>query len=168
MRRPVADRRDPSLARLRALQDVSAPDAPARIAEALKAAHGGVDVVVHNAGVTRDRTIAKMKRAHWDQANDINLGAVIAIDEALIGQGVLRDGGRVVCLSSVAGIAGNMGQTNYAASKAGIIGYVEALAPRGITVNAIAPSSEGSSPARTHAYLAGSKPLPERPRLVRR
>ncbi|MBX3271672.1 MAG: 3-oxoacyl-ACP reductase [Sandaracinaceae bacterium] len=125
------------------LQDVSAPDAPERIAEALSAAHGGVDVVVHNAGVTRDRTLAKMKRAHWDQAIDINLGAVIAIDEALIARGVLRDGGRVVCLSSVAGIAGNMGQTNYAASKAGIIGYVEALAPalapRGITANAIAP-----------------------------
>ncbi|MCA9604203.1 MAG: 3-oxoacyl-ACP reductase [Myxococcales bacterium] len=125
------------------LQDVSAPDAGARIAAALKEKHGGVDVVVHNAGVTRDRTIAKMKRDKWDQTIDINLGAVIAIDAALVEAGALRDGGRIVCLSSVAGIAGNMGQTNYAASKAGVIGYVEALAPtlagRGITVNAIAP-----------------------------
>ncbi len=125
------------------LQDVSAPDAPEAIAAALRERHGGVDVVVHNAGVTRDRTIAKMKRERWDQALDINLGAVVAIDEALIGGGVLREGGRIICLSSVAGIAGNMGQTNYATSKAGIIGYVEALAPalaeRGITVNAIAP-----------------------------
>lgn len=125
------------------LQDVSAKDAGARIAAALKERHGGVDMVVHNAGVTRDRTLAKMARDKWDQTIDINLGAVIAIDEALIAAGALRDGGRVVCLSSIAGIAGNMGQTNYAASKAGIIGYVETLAPRlaarGITVNAIAP-----------------------------
>ncbi|MCB9594461.1 MAG: 3-oxoacyl-ACP reductase [Sandaracinaceae bacterium] len=125
------------------LQDVSAPDAGAKIAAALREAHGGVDVVVHNAGVTRDRTLAKMKRDKWDMTLDINLGAVLAIDEALLADGALRDGGRIICLSSVAGIAGNMGQTNYAASKAGIIGYVEALAPtvaaRGITVNAIAP-----------------------------
>jgi 3-oxoacyl-[acyl-carrier protein] reductase len=125
------------------LQDVSAPDAPERIAEELRSEHGGVDVVVHNAGVTRDKTLAKMSEDRWRQAIDINLDAVIRINEALIGKGVLHDGGRIVCLSSVAGIAGNMGQTNYAASKAGIIGYVEALAPqlaeRGITVNAIAP-----------------------------
>ena len=125
------------------LQDVSAPDAPQAIATALEEQHGGVHIVVHNAGVTRDRTIAKMKRERWDQTVDINLGAVVAIDQALIDGGVLLDGGRVICLSSVAGIAGNMGQTNYAASKAGVIGYVEALAPtlaeRGITVNAIAP-----------------------------
>lgn len=123
-------------------QDVSAPDAPDKIATALRE-RGGVDVVVHNAGITRDKTLAKMKRDRWDQTLGINLAAVMAIDAVLIGDGVLRDGGRVICLSSVAGIAGNMGQTNYAASKAGIIGYVEALAPtlaeRGITVNAIAP-----------------------------
>ncbi|HHH26979.1 MAG TPA: 3-oxoacyl-ACP reductase, partial [Polyangiaceae bacterium] len=123
------------------LQDVSAEDAPERIAAAL--GERGVDVVVHNAGITRDRTLAKMKRERWDQTIDINLAAPIAINDALLDRGVLRDGGRIICLSSVAGIAGNMGQTNYAASKAGIIGYVEALAPtlapRGITVNAIAP-----------------------------
>ncbi|MEQ9076052.1 MAG: 3-oxoacyl-ACP reductase [Sandaracinaceae bacterium] len=124
------------------LCDVSAEDAPAQIAEALRA-HGGVDVVVHNAGVTRDKTLAKMSEERWNQTLDINLAAPIRIDEALIEGGVLNDGGRIICLSSVAGIAGNMGQTNYAASKAGVIGYVEALAPRlaarGVTVNAIAP-----------------------------
>jgi 3-oxoacyl-[acyl-carrier protein] reductase len=123
------------------LQDVSAADAPERIARALTEQHGGVDVVVHNAGVTRDKTLAKMSAERWAQTIDINLDAVVKIDVAL--KNVLRDGGRIVCLSSVAGIAGNMGQTNYAASKAGIIGYVERLAPelakRGITVNAIAP-----------------------------
>ncbi len=125
------------------LQDVSAPDAPERIANALRDEHGGVDVVIHNAGITRDKTLAKMSEDKWKQTIDINLAAVVRINEALIGGGVLRDGGRIVCLSSVAGIAGNMGQTNYAASKAGIIGYVEKLAPelasRGITVNAVAP-----------------------------
>ena len=122
------------------LADVSAPSAPKVICDALS--NRGVDIVVHNAGVTRDRTIAKMKRDRWDQALDINLGAPLAITEALM-DGPLRDHGRVVYLSSVAGIAGNVGQTNYAASKAGIIGLVHHLAPRlatrGITVNAVAP-----------------------------
>jgi 3-oxoacyl-[acyl-carrier protein] reductase len=121
------------------LADVSDPGAPGAIAAALA---GGVDIVVHNAGVTRDKTLARMHRELWDQALAINLGAVVAITDALLA-GPLRDQGRIVCLSSVAGIAGNMGQTNYAASKAGVIGFVEHLAPRlaarGITVNAIAP-----------------------------
>jgi 3-oxoacyl-[acyl-carrier protein] reductase len=125
------------------LQDISAPDAPERVANELREKHGGLDVIVHNAGITRDKTLAKMSREQWAQAIDVNLDAVIRIDEALLGRGVLRDGGRIVCLSSVAGIAGNMGQTNYAASKAGIVGYVQkrapALASRGITVNAVAP-----------------------------
>jgi 3-oxoacyl-[acyl-carrier protein] reductase len=125
------------------LKDISAPDAPRAIADALRGAHGGVDVVVHNAGVTRDKTLAKMSEDRWRSTIEINLAAVVRIDDALLEAGLLRDGGRLVCLSSVAGVAGNMGQTNYAASKAGIIGYVEAraaeLALRGITVNAIAP-----------------------------
>ena len=79
------------------------------------------------------------------QAIDINLGAVVRITDALVAgkKPLLRDGGRIVCLSSVAGLAGNMGQTNYAASKAGIVGFVRRLAPdlapRGIAVNAVAP-----------------------------
>jgi 3-oxoacyl-[acyl-carrier protein] reductase len=126
------------------LADVSDPEAPARIAAELKQHLGGVDVVVHNAGITRDKTLGKMKPELWDQAIDVNLAAVTRITDALTKSGgLLRDGGRIICLSSVAGIAGNMGQTNYAASKAGIIGFVRALAPklagRGITVNAIAP-----------------------------
>ena len=124
------------------LADVSDPGAPQAIADELRARHGGVDIVVHNAGITRDKTIARMKPELWDQALDVNLAAVARITEALL-QGPLRDQGRIVLLSSVAGIAGNMGQTNYAASKSGIIGYTgklaEELASRGITVNAIAP-----------------------------
>ena len=124
------------------LADVSSPEAPRAIASELADRHHGVDVVVHNAGVTRDKTLAKMKPEAWEQAVDINLSAVARINDALL-EGVLHDEGRIICLSSVAGIAGNMGQTNYAASKAGIVGYVrrlaELLADRGITVNAIAP-----------------------------
>jgi 3-oxoacyl-[acyl-carrier protein] reductase len=126
--------------------DVTAPDAPAILVETLRARHGGVDVVVHNAGVTRDKTLARMDEGRWDLTLDVNLGAVLRMNDALLAGGdgaVLRDGGRMVLLSSIAGIAGNMGQTNYAASKAGVIGLVRHLArevaPRGITVNAVAP-----------------------------
>jgi len=124
------------------LADVSDPEAPERIARELQERHDGVDIVVHNAGVTRDKTLARMKPDKWDITIDVNLAAVIRITEALV-DGPLRAGGRIVMLSSVAGIAGNMGQTNYAASKAGIIGYARALAEdlagAGVTVNAIAP-----------------------------
>jgi 3-oxoacyl-[acyl-carrier protein] reductase len=125
------------------LADVSDREAPKQIASFLKARFGGVDAVVHNAGITRDKTLANMKPEIWEQTLDINLAAVVRITDALLSDGVLRDGGRVICLSSIAGIAGNNGQTNYAASKSGIIGLVRNLAPtlaaRGITVNAIAP-----------------------------
>jgi 3-oxoacyl-[acyl-carrier protein] reductase len=120
--------------------DMADDEAPFKIAEVLKGL-GGVDVVVHNAGITRDRTLARMKPEVWDQVLDINLGAVIRTTAAI--ELLLRDGARIVCLSSIAGIAGNMGQTNYAASKGGIVAFVRAksaeLASRGITVNAVAP-----------------------------
>ncbi len=124
------------------LADVSDPQAPQQIASALTQRHGGVDIVVHNAGITRDKTLGRMSEEKWDQTLDINLAAVVRITEALL-DGPMRDEGRIIVLSSVAGIAGNMGQTNYAASKSGVIGYMRALsttvAGRGITVNAIAP-----------------------------
>ena len=125
------------------LVDITEPDAPERIANDLKERFGGVDIVVHNAGVTRDKTLARMKPDAWDMAVDINLGAVVRITDRLLQTDLLRSGGRIICLSSVSGIAGNRGQTNYSASKAGIVGFVRALAPqvadKGITVNAIAP-----------------------------
>jgi 3-oxoacyl-[acyl-carrier protein] reductase len=120
--------------------DVSAPDATDIVARALEPL-GGVDVLVHNAGITRDKTLAHMKSEQWEQVLDVNLAAVIGTSDAL--EGRLRDGGRIVCLSSIAGLAGNVGQTAYAASKAGIAGWVRAtaerLADRGVTVNAVAP-----------------------------
>ena len=122
--------------------DVTAEDASERICGFLQEQCGGVDIVVHNAGVTRDKTLARMRIEHWNQAIDVNLGAVARITDALL-EGTLHDGGRLVFLSSIAGIAGNMGQTNYAASKSGVIGLVKSIsasvADRGITVNAVAP-----------------------------
>jgi 3-oxoacyl-[acyl-carrier protein] reductase len=123
--------------------DLTAPDAPQRLAGHLKARHGGVDVVVHNAGILRDRTVARMEPAQWDAVLDVNLSAQERVNAALLDQDLLPPGARVVSVSSIAGIAGNRGQTNYATSKAGVIGMVEALAPtlagRGVTVNAVAP-----------------------------
>ncbi|ASL42559.1 3-oxoacyl-[acyl-carrier-protein] reductase FabG [Burkholderia sp. AD24] len=121
--------------------DIAAPEAPAQIAAALD--EQGVDIVVHNAGITKDKTIAKMTEAAWQNVIDINLGAQERIDDALLAAGILRDGGRIVAVSSISGIAGNLGQTNYATSKAGVIGRVQSMAPhlraRGITINAVAP-----------------------------
>jgi 3-oxoacyl-[acyl-carrier protein] reductase len=120
--------------------DITADDAPERIAEHLA---DGVDVVVHNAGVTRDRTIAKMPEERWSSLMEINLSSEERINDALLDGNRLNPNGRIVCVSSMSGIAGNSGQTNYAASKAGVIGMVEALAPqlakREATINAVAP-----------------------------
>jgi 3-oxoacyl-[acyl-carrier protein] reductase len=125
------------------LVDITADDAPATIASRLKDQHGGVDVVVHNAGVTRDRTLGRMSEDLWDLVLGINLIAPQRIDKELFGQGVVRDNGRVVGVSSISGIAGNAGQTNYSTSKAGVIGMIDAWAPelakRGATINAVAP-----------------------------
>jgi 3-oxoacyl-[acyl-carrier protein] reductase len=120
--------------------DITGEDAPAGIAERLE---GGVDVVVHNAGVTKDRTIAKMPEERWSLLMEINLSSEERIDDELLGRDLLSENGRIVCVSSMSGIAGNSGQTNYATSKAGVIGMVESMAPelarRKATINAVAP-----------------------------
>jgi 3-oxoacyl-[acyl-carrier protein] reductase len=132
----VAERLDADTIEIDITDDV----APATIAAKLA---DGVDVVVHNAGVTRDRTIAKMPEERWTGLMEINLSSEERIDDALLDAGLLRPNGRIVCVSSLSGIAGNSGQTNYATSKAGVIGMVESLAPvlteRGATINAVAP-----------------------------
>ena len=120
--------------------DVTAFDAGATLLAAV-AAEGGVDIIVHNAGITRDRTLARMKREGWDAVMAVNLEAILRLTDALAPE--LRDGGRIVALSSIAGIAGNIGQTNYSTTKAAVIGFVKAsqqrFQARGITANAIAP-----------------------------
>ncbi|MFI5749764.1 3-oxoacyl-ACP reductase [Streptomyces sp. NPDC051644] len=121
--------------------DITAADAVERIAAA---APGGLDVLVHNAGITRDRRLANMPADRWASVIDVNLDSVLRTTDALLKAGTVNRGGRIVATASIAGIAGNNGQTNYAASKAGIIGLVRSLAPRaaadhGVTVNAVAP-----------------------------
>ena len=122
--------------------DITAKDAPQRIAHHLKEKHGGVDVVVHNAGITRDKKLANMAEDKWDSVIAVNLTAPERITRELLDQKVINDNGSVVGVASIAGIAGNVGQTNYAASKAGVIGLVDSLADEledGITINAVAP-----------------------------
>ncbi|MEU4653210.1 3-oxoacyl-ACP reductase [Streptomyces sp. NPDC023723] len=121
--------------------DITAADAGARIAAALP---DGLDVLVHNAGITRDRRLVNMPADRWSSVLDVNLAAVLRTTDALLAAGTLRSGGRIVATASIAGLAGNAGQTNYGASKAGIAGLVRSLAPRalaehGVTVNAVAP-----------------------------
>ncbi|MFC8097323.1 3-oxoacyl-ACP reductase [Streptomyces sp. NPDC057363] len=121
--------------------DITAADAGGRIAAALP---GGLDVLVHNAGVTRDRRLVNMPAERWTSVLDVNLASVLRTTDALLAAGAVNRGGRIVATASIAGLAGNAGQTNYGASKAGIVGLVRSLAPRalaghGVTVNAVAP-----------------------------
>jgi 3-oxoacyl-[acyl-carrier protein] reductase len=126
--------------------DITAKDAPQRIAQHLRTKHGGVDVVVHNAGVTRDRKLANMAATdegdRWTSVIGVNLTAPERLTRELLDQGVVNAHGSIIGVASIAGIAGNVGQTNYATSKAGVIGLVDAFRDEladGITVNAVAP-----------------------------
>lgn len=127
--------------------DVTAPDAPSRMVEHVQRALGGSAtgrlVVVHNAGITRDRLLVNLDAARWEAVLGVNLAAPLRLTDALLDAGLLGQGARVVGVSSTSGLAGNRGQANYAASKAGVAGMVRALAPRlaevGATANAVAP-----------------------------
>jgi 3-oxoacyl-[acyl-carrier protein] reductase len=122
--------------------DITAKDAPQRVARHVSDKHGGVDIVVHNAGITRDKRLANMKEDGWAPTIAVNLTAPERVTAELLGQALVNPNGRIVGVASVAGIAGNLGQTNYAASKAGVIGFVDALAEElgdDVTVNAVAP-----------------------------
>jgi len=123
------------------LCDISSDNAGSTITEFIKNECKTIDVIIHNAGITRDKMLVNMKPEIWNQTININLNSVINLTEKLLP--LINNDGRIVCLASISGIAGNIGQTNYAASKAGIIGYVKSLsknlAEKGIAVNAIAP-----------------------------
>ncbi|GAA2544906.1 3-oxoacyl-ACP reductase [Streptomyces levis] len=121
--------------------DITTADAGARIAEALP---DGLDLLIHNAGITRDRRLVNMPAERWISVLEVNLASVLRTTDALLKAGTLKRGGSVVATASIAGLAGNAGQTNYGASKAGVVGLVRSLAPRaldehGVTVNAVAP-----------------------------
>jgi 3-oxoacyl-[acyl-carrier protein] reductase len=123
--------------------DITTESAPGAIVDHLRERHGGVDVMVHNAGVIRDKTLGRMEPEQWDMVVAINISAQERINDALLEGDTLRLNGRIVSVSSQSGIAGNAGQTNYATSKAAVIGMVESMAPvlagRPATINAVAP-----------------------------
>ena len=120
--------------------DITDPSAAQRI---LEARDGPLHTVVHNAGITRDKTLGKMDGSLWDLTIEVNLSSVLRVTESLVNAGAIPSTGSVVLVSSIAGIAGNTGQTNYSASKAGIIGATHqwgtSLRAQGIAVNAVAP-----------------------------
>ena len=145
--------------------DVTADDAVDKITEHLRDVHGGrADILVNNAGITRDKLLANMDEARWDSVIAVNLLAPLRLTEGLVDNGSIGDGGRVVGLSSMAGIAGNRGQTNYAATKAGMIGLTDALSAAytdtGITVNAVAPGF--SETKRTEAIPLATREVGRR------
>ncbi|NUP59020.1 MAG: 3-oxoacyl-ACP reductase [Pseudarthrobacter sp.] len=130
--------------RATALQlDISAADAGQRIIDHAVQRYGKLDIVVHNAGITRDKLLANMDQARWSSVININIAAQLRINEALLASEHFRSSPRIVSVASTSGIAGNRGQTNYAASKGGVMGMVRATAPivgaRGGTINAVAP-----------------------------
>jgi 3-oxoacyl-[acyl-carrier protein] reductase len=139
--------------------DITDDDAPPRIADYLLEHHGGVDVVVHNAGITRDKTLGRMTEDMWDAVIGVNLHAPLRIEGELLGRDAIRESGRTIMVSSMSGIAGNAGQTNYATSKAGLIGAVQTFAPsaakQGNTVNAVAPGFIESK-------MTAAMPIPQR------
>lgn len=123
--------------------DITATEAGARILDHAAQRHGRLDIVVHNAGITRDRLLANMDPARWDSVIAVNIAAQLRMNQAFLASSHFADHPRIISVSSTSGIAGNRGQTNYAASKAGVIGMVRSTAPllaeKGGTVNAVAP-----------------------------
>lgn len=124
--------------------DVAAADARTKLVDHLSTHTDGLDILIHNAGITRDKLLANMKPEHWDAVLAVNLQSQLAINEALLASSTLNDNARVVGLSSTTGFAGNRGQTNYAATKSGVIGMVRASASLfaahgNSTINAVAP-----------------------------
>jgi 3-oxoacyl-[acyl-carrier protein] reductase len=125
------------------VEDITDEAAPKVIADFLDANHNGVDIVVHNAGVTKDKTLGRMDEDKWSVLMDINLSSEERINDELLARQLVKANGRVICVSSMSGIAGGAGQTNYSTSKAGVIGLVQSTAPEwakhNVTINAVAP-----------------------------
>jgi 3-oxoacyl-[acyl-carrier protein] reductase len=142
--RAVADEIRGSGGRAEAIAlDVTEVGAVERTVAAVLERHSRIDILVNNAGITRDQLLLRMKREDWDAVLATNLTAAFALTQAVLKPMIRQRGGRVICISSVVGQSGNAGQANYAASKAGLIGFVKSLAlevaSRGITANVVAP-----------------------------
>ena len=140
--------------------DVTDAAALERLPAGIVERHGRLDILVSNAGITRDQLLLRMKRDDWDAVIATNLTATFALAQAAMRPMLKQRGGRIIAISSVVGQMGNAGQTNYAASKAGLIGFAKALArevaSRGITVNVVAPGHDRDRhDARDHREGAG-------------
>ncbi len=144
--------------------DVADGDAAAAIVKATIDAFGSLDVLVNNAGITRDGLLMRMSEEDWDAVHQTNLRGTFLVTKAAMRPMLRARGGRIINISSVVGVTGNAGQANYAAAKAGMIGFTRAVArevaSRGITVNAIAPGfiqtdiTAGMSEQQVNAGLA--------------
>jgi 3-oxoacyl-[acyl-carrier protein] reductase len=125
------------------LCDLNGPQSIPSILTQLERAPAPLDILIHNAGITRDRSLFAMKPDHWQAVLHLNLEVVHDLTMAILQRGMIASQGRVLCMSSIVGIAGNYGQTNYSAAKAGLIGLVKGLSQHlgrdGTTANAIAP-----------------------------
>jgi 3-oxoacyl-[acyl-carrier protein] reductase len=123
--------------------DVSNVEEAASVVEAVLKEHQKIDHLVNNAGITRDNLLMRMKEEEWDAVLTVNLKGVFTFSRAVIRSMISNRYGRIVNISSVVGMMGNVGQTNYSASKAGVVGFTKSLArevaSRGITVNSVAP-----------------------------
>ena len=123
--------------------DITAEDAPQKLIDCCGKQNEKLQGIVHNAGITRDKMLSRMSDQQWQLLVDINIGSVQRINQAILATDMLDQGGRIVGVASISGIAGNLGQSNYAYSKSAVIGMVESMksdcAERGITINAVAP-----------------------------
>lgn len=145
--------------------DASAIDAAVA---AVLARHARIDILVNNAGITRDQLMLRLKREDWDAVIATNLTAAFALTQAAIRPMIRQRSGRIICISSVVGQSGNAGQANYAASKAGLIGFAKSVAlevaSRNITVNVVAPGMiatdmTGVLPEKTREALIAKIPV---------
>jgi 3-oxoacyl-[acyl-carrier protein] reductase len=128
---------------LAVLADVSLSSDVARLVETTISTYGRVDILVNNAGIIRDHFLVRMSEEDWDKVLSVNLKSVFLCTQAVLRHMTKQQWGRIISISSIVGIVGNVGQANYASAKAGIIGFTRAVAKevasRGVTVNAIAP-----------------------------
>jgi 3-oxoacyl-[acyl-carrier protein] reductase len=123
--------------------DVKNNDQIASLGEGIKKDFGSIDILVNNAGITRDNILLRMKEDEWEDIINTNLSSVYKMSKSVLRGMIKKRSGRIISITSVVGAMGNAGQSNYAAAKAGMIGFTKSLARevgvRGITVNAIAP-----------------------------
>ncbi|HIF9177860.1 TPA: 3-oxoacyl-ACP reductase FabG [Photobacterium damselae] len=123
--------------------NVTSPESIEAVLKQIKETFGDVDILVNNAGITRDNLLMRMKDDEWQDIMDTNLTSIFRLSKAVLRAMMKKRNGRIISIGSVVGTMGNAGQTNYAAAKAGLLGFTKSMArevaSRGITVNAVAP-----------------------------